>query len=62
LFPGFENWSDFVLELLNKFRVIAEISVRYVQHLDLAWISFEMSLNVFGMVGFHYYDQIRAVD
>jgi hypothetical protein len=32
--PGFENWSDFVLELLNEFRVIAEIPVGYVQHSD----------------------------
>jgi len=34
--PGFENWSDFVLEFLNEFRIIAEISVGDVQHSDLA--------------------------
>jgi len=54
--PGFENWGDFLLEFLNEFRFVAEVSVRYVQYFDLVWIGFEVSLNVFGVVWFHNYD------
>ena len=57
-----QNAGHFLVEFLFEFRVVSEVSVCYVQHVNLARSPLEVGSNVLAVDRFHYDDNIRPID